>query len=185
MDTPRFTVRQACKAAEINRTTLGQWVTREFFYPEEPAVSGKGRTFSFEEVGALVVLAELSRLGVSLQDASRCVYVSPFGGKRHTRLDMFRDEPSLFVVWQGPQEMIPISERGAPGHRPKRLGEPRPAAPAFYDPDRPILNGESVRLSELASVAADPDVRSMAVLNLDHIERRVMAALEADEEGDD
>ena len=67
-------------------------------------------------------------------------------------------------------ELIPTSERGSPLPGTRR-------GIKFYDPDQPQFGSDIVKLSQLASYAANPDVRSMAVVNLDHVEGRVKTAL--------
>jgi len=125
-------------------------------------VNGKPRSFSFKEVVVLGTFAELVRLGVPHEVAAQ-----------HCRhLHGFKDEAALLLVYQGPVELIPTSERGSP--LPSRTNGVK-----FYDPDRPPFGSEIIRLSQLAAYAADRNVRSLAVVNLDHVEERVKAALEA------
>jgi hypothetical protein len=158
----RLNVHQMCKAASVTRTQFNQWIARGYFVPEEEPVSGKPRSFSFKEAVVLGTFAELVRLGIPHDVAAQ--------HGRH--LHGFRDEAALLMIYQGPVELIPTSERGSvlPGSG---------SGMRFYDPDRPPFGSEIIRLSQLAAYAANRDVRSLAVVNLDHVEERVKAALEA------
>jgi len=158
----RLNVHQICKAAVVTRTQFNQWVARSYFTPEEPPVHGKPRSFSFREGVTLAAFAELIRLGVPHDVAA----------VHSTRLHAFNDEPALLVVYQGPMELIPTSERGSPLPGTKRGHK-------FYDPDRPQFQSNVIKLSQIAAYAANPDMRSMAVVNLDHLEARVKTALES------
>jgi len=46
----------------------------------------------------------------------------------------------------------------------------------YYDPANPATHGQIVRARDLAGIATDPKVRSMAVVNLSEVEKRVLKA---------
>ncbi len=158
----RLNAWQICKAAGITRAQLNQWLVRGHFKPRHEPEIGKGRSYSVQEAVTLGTFAELIRLGVPHDVAS--VHSTPLHG--------FNDEAALLVVYQGPMELIPTSERGSPLPGIKR-------GLKFYDPDQPQFRSDIVRLSQLAAYAVNPDIRSMAVVNLDHVEARVKTALES------
>lgn len=156
----RLNVHQICKAALVTRTQFNQWVARGYFTPAEPPVHGKSRSFSFREGVTLAAFAELIRLGIPHDIAAQ-----------HSRyLNLFKDEPALLVIYQGPVELIPTSERGSPLPGTKKGRK-------FYDPDLPQFRSDVIKLSQFATYAANPDVRSLAAVNLDHLEARVKTAL--------
>ncbi len=159
-------VHQICKATSVTRTQLNQWITRGYFQPAEEPVNGKARSFTVGEGITLGVFAELIRLGVPHDLAARC--------SKH--LHGFKDEPALLIIYQGPMELIPTSERGEPLPTEKK-------GLKFYDPAMPPVVGEIIKLSKLSDYAANPDVRSMVVVNIDYVESRVKAKLAADAEG--
>jgi hypothetical protein len=68
--------------------------------------------------------------------------------------------------------LIASSERGSPLPGAKSVVK-------FYDPDRPSFASDIIRLSQLAAYAANRDMRSLAVVNLDHVEARAKLALQS------
>ncbi|MBZ0138568.1 MAG: hypothetical protein K8H87_02190 [Pseudorhodoplanes sp.] len=158
----RLDVHQLCAAAGITRTQFNAWVARGYFDPEEPPVNGKRRSFSFREAIALGTFAELVRLGIPHEIAAQ-----------HCKnLHAFKDEAALLVLHQGPVELIASSERGSPLPGAK-------SGVKFYDPDRPSFDSDIIRLSQLAAYAANRDMHSLAVVNLDHVESRAKSALQS------
>lgn len=158
-------IHQVCKGAAITRIQLNQWISRGYFRPANEPVNGKARTFSINEAITLGVFAELTRIGVPYDVAAQ-----------HSRLlHGFKDEAALLVVYQGPQELIATSERGAPPPA-------QSSGVKFYDPAMPPMVGEIIKISKLGDLAANPDVRSMAVVNIDHVESRVKAAMTASDQ---
>jgi len=158
----RLDVHQLCAAAGVTRTQFNAWVARGYFEPEEAPVNGKRRSFSFREAIALGTFAELVRLGISHEIAAQ-----------HCKnLHAFKDEAALLVLHQGPVELIASSERGSPLPGAK-------SGVKFYDPDRPSFSSDIIRLSQVAAYAANRDMRSLAVVNLDHVEARAKSALQS------
>jgi hypothetical protein len=83
----------------------------------------------------------------------------------HSRnLHGFKNEPALLVVYQGPAELA--SPSGV-----------MPAAAKMYTPDNPPFAGDVIRLSQLPEYATNPDVRSLALVNLNEVEKRVMQTI--------
>jgi len=74
----------------------------------------------------------------------------------------FTDDDALLVVSQGPDETGIADKEG------KRA--------LYYDPANPATHGRIVRARDLAAIATDPQVRSMAVVNLSEVEKRVLKA---------
>lgn len=155
----RLNIHQLCKAANVTKVQLHQWVARGFFKPEEESQHGKARSFSGTEAMTLAVFAELIRLGIRHEIAAQ------HSGSFY----LFKDDAALLVVFQGPVELIPVSERGAPPTKKKGA--------KFYDPDMPMIQNDIVRASKLGDYVSNPDVRAMAIVNLDNIEKRVLEAL--------
>lgn len=150
---------QMCKAAGITRAQLNQWLTRGHFKPQHEPEIGKARPYSIQDAVTLGTLAELIRLGVPHDIAAV-----------HCRLLYgFKDEPALLVVYNGPTALMSPSEFGS------AAPEQRPAV-TVYDPGQPALQGEVIRLSELPAYATNPDVRSLALVNLNEVEKRVLQA---------
>jgi hypothetical protein len=153
---------QVCKAANVTRAQLNQWLVRGHFKPQHEPEVGKSRTYSLQEAVTLGAFAELIRLGIPHEVAAQ----------NCKSLHGFTDEAALLVVYQGPVELIAPSERGAPLQSSKK-------GVKFYDPDQPHFSSDIIRLSQLAAYAANRDVRSLAVVNLDHVEARAKSALQS------
>lgn len=150
---PNLTIQQLADATELSRTQIDQWISRGHFKPRNPAETGKARAFTMEDAVVLGALAELVRIGMTPTVASMHVH----------SLYAFVDDDALLVVSQGPDVIRPAQGKGKPV--------------LYYDPGNPATHGRIVRAKDLAEIVADPNVRSMAVVNLSQVERRVLAAI--------
>lgn len=166
-----FTVRQAARAANISRLRLDQWVSRGYLAPKHTPEPGEARAYQIDDVIEIATLAELGRLGIPPGVAASWVRY----------LNLFHDDDALLVVWQGPVELIPTSKRGDPPSQvlrtPGGWTRNHPGASTFYDPNSPPFGAAIVRPGELPEMARDPDKRSLVFVNLNHVEKRVLAAL--------
>jgi len=149
--TPTLTIQQLAEATDLSRTQIDQWISRGHFKPRNPAESGKARVFTVEDAVVLGALAELARIGLTPSVASMHVH----------SVYTFTDDDAFLVVSQGPDEMA--GGNGA----------------LYYDPSNPATHGQIVRARDLAVIATDPKVRSMAVVNLSEVEKRVLKAVGA------
>jgi hypothetical protein len=148
---PILTIQQLAEAADLSRTQIDQWISRGHFKPKNPVESGKARAFTIEDAVVLGTLAELVRIGMTPTVASMHVH----------HVYAFIDDDALLVVTQGPIEMVAAGRKGP--------------APMFYDPDNPGTRGRVIRARDLGKLATDSKVRSMAVVNLNEVEKRVLA----------
>ena len=145
-----FTIQQLAKASDLSRAQVEQWISRGHFKPENPAQIGKARAFTMKDAVSLGALAELTRIGVA-----------PGAAALHVQdIYAFDDDDALLVMSQGQ-----IATEGEPA--------------TIYEPSNPIIHGQIVRARDLAMVATDPAVRSMAVVNLSAVERRIIGATSA------
>src|SRR5690606_15410264 len=110
------------------------------------AESGKARAFTVEDAVVLGALAELVRIGMTPTVASMHVH----------SVYAFTDDDALLVVSQGPDEAV--SGKDA----------------LCSDPANPAPLGRIVRARDLAGIATDPKVRSIAVVNLSDVKKRVL-----------
>lgn len=167
-----YSTRQTASAANISRLRLDQWVSRGYVTPSHTPQPGEARQYSLTDVITVATLAELVRLGINPATAAPWAF----------RIRGFRDDQAVLVVWQGPGELIPCSNPGDPPACVLRTegGWTRlnPGTSIFYDPDSPPYHAEIVRPRELPEMVRDPDKRSFAIVNLDHVEQRVLAALD-------
>lgn len=150
--TPTLTIQQLAEATDLSRTQIDQWISRGHFKPKNPAESGKARAFTVEDAVVLGALAELVRIGLTPTVASMHVH----------SVYAFTDDDALLVVSQEPDETGIADKDG------KRA--------FYYDPSNPATHGRIVRARDLAAIATDPKVRSMAVVNLSEVEKRVLKA---------
>ena len=144
-----FTIQQIADAAQLTRYQVEAWISRGHFKPDNPVEAGKARKYTYHDALKLGVLAEFSRLGLSPTIASM-----------HTaHLFGYHDADSLLVICQGPvrvsETMEVVDEDGEIDHTFGRITRP----------------------TELWRVVEDPDVRSLAAINLGHTERRVKKTL--------
>jgi hypothetical protein len=148
-----LTIQQLAAATNLSRTQIDQWISRGHFRPKNAAEIGKARAFTIEDAVVLGALAELVRIGMPPTIASMHVH----------HVYAFTDDDTLLVVTQGPIEMAGSSGKGN--------------AMTFYDPDNPGSHGHLVRAKELIKFATDSNVRSMSVVNLSEVEKRVRKAI--------
>jgi hypothetical protein len=170
-----LSLKQVLVAARRGAETKGaidQWIAREIIKPSMQPERGLPRQFTVTEGMQIVGMIELGRLGLPFQDAARCTQ----------HLTAFKDSPAILVVWQGPSEIIPVTERGAPAHRALRhpdgysiIGPKGVRSTGGLDT---LIHSEIVRPAALTSMVADPDKWSLMAINLDEIEERVKAAAE-------
>lgn len=143
-----FTIQQLADAVQLTRYQIEAWISRGHFKPKNPVENGKARAYTVEDAVVLGALAELVRIGLTPTVASMHVH----------SVYAFTNDDALLVVSQGPDEMA-----GANGA-------------LYYDPANPATHGRIVRARDLAGIATDPKVRSMAVVNLSEVEKRVLKA---------
>lgn len=148
-------IHQICRAADVSRTQLNQWISRGYFTPAEVLEKGKARSFSYTEAVSLAVFAELARLGIPYDVASR----------QSVNLYGFNDDQALLVLYQGSVDAV--TSRGG-----KKM--------KLYFPDTPVTMKKIIPLKKFAEMASNPDVRSMAVVNLNHIDARVKASIDSE-----
>jgi len=149
-----LTIQQLAEATDLSRTQIDQWISRGHFKPEHTPETGKARTFTNEDAVTLGALAELVRIGIRPTVAS--MHVNRGCG--------FTENTALLVVTQGPMDTVPSNANQE--------------AAWSYDPLDPPTRGRIVRINDLPEIAADPLVRSMAVVNLSEVEKRVLAVAE-------
>jgi hypothetical protein len=153
---------QVIKAANISRHTLDRWIAAGYFSPQSNPANGEAREYSLREVFQLAAMAELFRLGIGMKSPAMLA----------TRyLTLRKHDDAYLVIWQGPAHLIPITNRGDP------IPE-RHSGPSFYNPDSPPMQHEIVLGSNLANFLDDPNKRSVALVNLNHLERRILCGLE-------
>lgn len=149
----KLTIQQLAAATDLSRTQIDQWISRGHFRPKNEAEIGKARAFTIDDAIALGALAELVRIGMP-----------PTSAATHVQsVYQYSDDDTLLVVTQGPIDTAVSAGKG------KSL--------KFYDPDRPTTLSHIVRSRELAGFAADPNVRSMSVVNLSELAKRVFRAV--------
>lgn len=174
-----FTKRQAARAADISPFQLDQWVSRGYVAPVRSPEPGKARQYTLSDIMSIATLAELMRVGIN--PTTSAPWLLPVLQHLHG----FKDDQAVLVVWQGPADLIPSSNRGDPAPKVLRTegGWTRlnPGASKFYDPDRPPCSSNIVRPSELPEMLRDPDKRSFIMVNLNHVEERVREALSQDD----
>ena len=166
-----FSTKQAATAANVSRLQLDQWVSRGYVEPSHKPEPGKARQYTVTDIIKIATLAELVRLGITPGTAAPWVRY----------LLGFTDDQAVLVVWQGPGELIPTSNPGAPPSQvlrtPGGWTRNNPGAPTFYDPDQPPYHSDIVRPGELPEMLRDPDKRSLVAVNIDHVEQRILQAL--------
>ena len=148
-----LTIRQLAAATNLSRGQIDQWISRGYFKPKHSAEVGKARAFTIRDAVALGAFAELVRIGLPPAVASRHVH----------NTSAFTDDDALLVVTQGPIEIATSPSDGT--------------TRTFYDPDNPGIQAHVIRARELIEFATDPNVRSMAVVNLNEVEKRVLKAI--------
>ena len=155
MDTT-LSIQKLAEAANLSRWQIDQWISRGHFKPEHTPGAGKARTFTIEDALILGTLAELVRLGLQPTVASMHV----------NHVHTFADDVALLVITQGPMDQA----------LPK--GDEKPAQ--FHHPQNFATHGQVVRARDLHKIATDPQVRSMAVVNISEVGKRVLAVAERD-----
>jgi hypothetical protein len=154
MEEKTYGSRQAAEAANISRTQLDQWISQGYFKPATTPAIGTARQYTFRDMMALAVLAELRRLGVDLKPFKE----NPFYfAVEH--LSLFTDDEAFLVIWHGPVTL--------------KMGA---NVVKHENPDYPVIQSDIVRARELALFLNDEDKRATITVNLDHIERRVIEA---------
>jgi hypothetical protein len=145
-----LTIQQLAEAADLSRTQIDQWISRGHFKPKNPAEIGRAREFTTEDAVVLGALAELVRIGMTPTVASMHAH----------QVYAFKDDDALLVVSQGPTEIMPAKGKGR--------------ATLVYDPANPATHSDIVRAKDIAKLVTNPNIRSMAVVNLNEVEKRVL-----------
>ena len=149
-----LSIQKLAEAANLSRWQIDQWISRGHFKPEHTPEAGKARTFTIEDALILGTLAELVRLGIT-----------PTVGSMHVNhVYTFADDMALLVITQSPMGLAP----------PK--GDEKPAQ--FHHPQNFATHSQVVRSRDLLKIATDPQVRSMAVVNISEVEKRVLSVAE-------
>lgn len=148
-----LTIQQLAAATNLSRTQIDQWISRGHFRPKNEAEIGKARAFTIDDAVVLGALAELVRIGMAPTVASMHVH----------HVYAFTDDDTLLVVTQGPIGTA--------------VSNVKDEALTFYDPDNPGTHGHIIRAKELIRFAADPNVRSMSVVNLSEVAKRVSESI--------
>jgi MerR HTH family regulatory protein len=148
-----LTIQQLAAATNLSRTQIDQWISRGHFRPKNAVEIGKARAFTIDDAVALGAMAELVRIGMPPALAASHVQ----------HVYQYSDDDTLLVVTQGPIDTAVSDGKG------KSL--------KFYDPDRPTILTHIIRSQDLAGLAADPNVRSMSVVNLSELAKRVFKAV--------
>lgn len=156
----RFTIHQVCRASDVSRTQVNQWISRGFFAPEEEYEHGKQRSYSFWDAVRLRVFTDLMRIGLSQEIA----------GAHSKSLHGFKSDKAVLVIHHGPSELISVSERGKPIKKPSK-------ASLMYDPTQPPVHKDIIKLSDLPRYMGNPHVFVAAMINLDSVVDRVEASL--------
>lgn len=144
----QFTVHDAARAAQITRRQVDAWVSRGYIVPKHTPGNGEARLFSQREIVTLAALAEVSRLmGIDVKK------VAPWMPHLHG----WEDDQAILAFWP-----VPPAKPGGAG---------------FYDPDGAQIIGRVVRLRDVPQMVADSMRRSLILVNIDHVESRVQAAL--------
>ena len=151
-----LSIQKLTEATDLTRWQIDQWISRGHFKPEHTPETGKARTFTIDDALILGALAELVRIGIPPTVASMHV----------NHVHFFTDDVALLVVTQGPMDIAPSN------------ASKRPVL--FYDPQDPPTRGRTVRSKDLPKIATDPQVRSMAVVNISEVGKRVLAVAERD-----
>ena len=147
-----ITIQKLADAFNIGRYQIDAWISRGYLVPQNECERGKARIFTMPDAITLGVIVDFARLGF---EPAR---VAPHIGNLHG----VADGDALLVIYEGPI----------------RLSSQEDAA--FMDSDIPAPASRIISPQRLPEIAADPEVRSFAVVNLNDIERRVTKALSAD-----
>lgn len=147
-----LTIQQLAASSNLSRTQIDQWISRGHFRPKNEAEIGKARAFTIDDAVALGAMAELVRIGMPPALAASHVQ----------NVYQYSDDDTLLVITQGPIDTAVSDGKG------KSL--------SFYDPDRPTILSQIIRRRDLVGLAADPNVRSMSVVNLSEVAKRVFKA---------
>lgn len=147
-----ITIQKLADAFNIGRYQIDAWISRGYLVPQNECERGKARIFTMRDAIALGVIVDFARLGFEPARAA------PHIGNLHG----VADGDALLVIYEGPI----------------RLSSQEDAA--FMDSDIPAPASRIISPQRLPEIAADPEVRSFAVVNLNDIERRVTKALSAD-----
>lgn len=157
-----YNIRQASRASGLGSPLrLEQWISRGYFRPEDTPPPGKPRSYGLIDILRLAVLVELTRLGFDPK------HIAPYSSR--WPLHGWKNAPAVLVIWQGMGQLIQTRQRGEPALK-------EGSGKRFYSPNLP-LRTEIVRPDEIREMVLDPDNRALAIINLDHVERRVKEAL--------
>lgn len=183
-----YTATQAARAAGMrSRAQLDQWISRGIFTPEHKPAEGEARRFTVTEIIRLATIVELANWGFNTKVGRE--FTS--GGRtwtwqgwiEHTkRLRGFNDEVAYLVLWTGRHRFSDDNARTLGSD-----GKWRPTEPIDHKGEGGLdVGGKIVGASKIAELASNPEVRQWHAVNLDAIETRVKAALDAvTDEGDD
>ncbi len=154
-----YTVQQVATAAGVSRHQIEIWITRGHIRPEHKPAPPAPRSYNLRDVLDIAVFAELSRLGIP---GARCegkvTYARGFNPN------------GVLVVWQGPMQLIGATDR--------TTGKPVVGKPtSSYDPANPPFHSEVFSIEDIPALVADPDKRALAMVNLAHVEARVLHKL--------
>lgn len=150
-----LTLSKITKALRISRPRVEQWISRGYLRTPDNPLIGTARNWDVGDVMRLAVMRDLVDANMSPEQAGQLVGEGFHG---------FKDGEAYFVVYQG-QYPTRIDPHGRT-YTPKRQG---------YHPG--IWLNCIVHERDLMAFIGQPDVFQSVVINLDHLEGRVLAAL--------
>ncbi len=153
-----------CKALHLSKHRAEQWIARGVFEPSRSTVPGTARELTFTDAAKLLVLKDLGDAGL-LDQVDSLESLSCHLNHLHG----LKDDKAVLVIGYSAVEIIPPTERGAPGTR-KGSGK------KVFVPGAAWLSSEIIKLLDLPAYISDPDHRVSIVILLDQIEERVKAA---------
>lgn len=155
-----YSVQDTAAAAGVTRHQIEAWLQRGFLKPEHKPAPPAPRRYSYSDVFNIAAFAEMVRLGLPVAKCPAQVLSLPGVGEK---LD-------LLAFWQGPSELIGAKERGT--------GQPIGGKPAsWYDPANPQMHCKVVQMADMVKLVQDGNVRALVLVNLAHVEDRVLASL--------
>lgn len=148
-------LRPLCQALDISTSRTEQWISRGYFKPSQPGVSGRARELSKKDAGQLLALSDLVDAGFDAAKVHREVQ----------NLRLFKQGKAFLVISTGYLgRIIPSTPRGGPG--------------ASDDDCTPIhvpghLYSDIVSENELTELLAHGDRHVSIVICLDSLLARV------------
>lgn len=163
-----YSVREAADAANVTRYQVESWVSRGFIKTSHNPVPPEPRIYSYFDILSIASFASLMLLGYPASKyPGKIMHVEGFLGQGFLDSGV---ELGVLACWRGPGYVLSAAPPSGPSPIVKTGPDAQTvASESFYS--------RIFDLSQVSSVLSDPDKWAVVMVNLAHVEERVLTKL--------